>query len=133
MSKRVSIKLVLTTAIVVSAFANAPSSFGQQWAMPMIQTALTNPFGRDFQEMSDEDVKLMTASMRTVLERRVAGSQEAWTNDKSHLAGVSSLTRVYEQEGRPCGTVNHYFTKGTGKPYTLSFCKFEDGSWKIMP
>jgi hypothetical protein len=124
-----------TRAIAFAAISLAlpAQAQAQQWIVPFVQAALTNPFGRDFIDLTQEDLSLLTAAMRTVLEKRSVGAQQSWTNEKSQHAGVASLVKVYEQDGKPCGTVHHDFTAGNGKPYLLSLCKFEDGTWKIMP
>jgi len=41
------------------------------------------------------------------------------------------VLELFEKNGMPCQTLKHEFTAGGGRPYTLPFCKVEDGSWKI--
>ena len=133
MHRRMSTKLALSTAIAVSSLAMPALSHAQAWLAPVVQAALTNPFGGDFIDLTEEDMTLLTAAMRTVLEKRVVGASEPWKNEKSSHAGLASLIKAFDRDGRQCGTVHHDFAEGDGKPYVLSFCKFEDGTWKIMP
>jgi surface antigen len=132
MHRRVSIKLALSTVVAVSSLAVPAQSQAQAWLAPIVQAAM-NPFGRDFIDLTEEDMSLLSAAMRTVLEKRVVGATEPWKNEQSSHAGVASLIKAFDRDGRPCGTVHHDFTEGNGKPYILSLCRFEDGTWKILP
>jgi surface antigen len=121
---------VPVAALSMMALASQASA---QWVFPLIDAALTNPFGRDFEDLSEEDWGKVKAAMQTVLEQGKPGAQAKWNNDKTERAGVAVLEKAYQQDGRPCGTVRHLFTEGGGKEYVLSMCKFDDGTWKIMP
>jgi surface antigen len=133
MFPRACIKFAFAVAVAVPATLALTPQASAQWVLPLFDAALTNPFGRDAIDLSEEDITMLNGAMRSVLETREVGSQQSWQNDKSERAGVALLLKVYEYDGRPCGTVRHTFTKGGGKTYTLGMCKFEDGSWKIMP
>jgi surface antigen len=133
MFPRAYIKFVVAVPVAVLSVAAVASQASAQWVFPLIDAALTNPFGRDFEDLSEEDWAMVKTAMQTVLENGNAGAQSKWNNDKTERAGMAVLERAYQQDGRACGTVRHVFTEGDGKPYVLSMCKFEDGTWKIMP
>jgi surface antigen len=107
-----------TIATVIGAFAGPASA------------QMLSPWFRDSVGMTDEDLEKMKEALRTAGEQKKVGATADWTSS-SGRAGHAEVLDVFQKNGMDCLTIKHTFTAGGGKPYTLPFCKVEDGSWKI--
>jgi len=100
-------------------------------AAPPADAQLINPFAKDSLKLDAEDKAMMREAMRTVLESGKAATTKSWTNPETGVSGTATLLRAYDQDGMPCGEVEHAFTKPNTNRYILPFCKTADGKWKV--
>ena len=76
----------------------------------------------------------MRQGIREVLESREVGTQSSWRNPETGVSGVAELTRVYEDNGTPCGSVSFQVQgRNRAAPYNMNFCQMPDGGWGIAP
>ena len=84
--------------------------------------------------LTEEDRALVESGVAEVLEAREVGAQSTWWNPETALAGTAELTRVYEDEGVPCGSVAIALDRDEREAvYELNFCRTPDGTWGIAP
>ena len=85
-------------------------------------------------EMTPEDRQMMRQGIGEVLESREVGTQSSWRNPETGVSGVAELTRVYEDNGTPCGSVSFQVQgRNRAAPYNMNFCQMPDGTWGIAP
>jgi surface antigen len=85
-------------------------------------------------ELTTEDQQMMRQGIREVLESREVGTQSSWRNPETGVSGVAELTRTYEDNGTPCGSVSFQVQgRNRAAPYNMNFCQMPDGGWGIAP
>jgi len=104
---------------------------------PGFAGAQINPFkGRGADRLSGGDIQmLMDASNRLLAQPSPhKGAAEHWKNDQTGAAGSVSLTGNSRHDGLACRILSYQAHSGSGmspRSSTLTWCKTQDGSWKI--
>ncbi|TWA72476.1 outer membrane surface antigen [Azospirillum brasilense] len=89
--------------------------------------------GRGGVDLTDEDWDLFRKALGDALTPMEAGRRTEWNNPKTGVRGDVTVQRVHERDGAPCGDVQANFIRRTVQPYTLTFCKMDNGRWAIAP
>ncbi len=104
---------------------------------PGLASAQINPFkGRGADRLNSDDVRmLMDASTRLLAQPRLEkGAAERWKNDRSGASGSVSLQGNTRRHGLACRVLDYHARSGAGtspRSSTLTWCKTQDGTWKI--
>jgi surface antigen len=104
---------------------------------PGLASAQINPFrGRGADRLNSDDVRmLMDASDRLLAEPSPSpGASESWKNTRSGASGSVSLKGNSRRNGLACRILSYQAHSGSGmspRSSTLTWCKTQDGSWKI--
>jgi len=104
---------------------------------PGLASAQINPFrGRGADRLSNADVQmLMDASSRLLAQPTLKkGAAEHWKNDRTGSSGSVSLQGNTRRQGLACRVLNYQARSGAGinpRSSTLTWCKTQDGTWKI--
>ena len=113
---------ILTTICVLSSMLSmsaAASSWG--WATE-------TPIGK----LTPEDIDLLKATARDVLNNSVDGQEVHWSNPETGHSGTIAVSNTRKVKGQTCRdtivTIDAVSIKGTSE-YLL--CAQKDGTWKI--
>jgi surface antigen len=82
--------------------------------------------------MTEEDRALMSESVRATLDQGPEGKTTTWENPRTGARGELTPLATYNQAGRKCRDMEvANSAKGRSNRQVLSFCRQDDGSWKI--
>ncbi len=62
------------------------------------------------------------------------GAEDQWSNSATGNHGSSSVTKIFSDGDRPCHAMHHeIYARGDTPPrsYDLTWCRADDGKWKI--
>jgi surface antigen len=100
--------------------------------------AQINPFGRGPNQprLTAEDQRMLFDSARRLnaMSPATPGATQTWSNPQSGDSGVTTLRRIFKQNGMTCHAVRYSFTLQGGvraADYDVNWCRVPDGSWKI--
>ena len=106
---------------------------------PGLASAQINPFkGRGADRLSGSDVQMLIDASNQLLARPSLGkgATENWKNDQTGASGSVSLKGNSRRNGLACRILSYQAHSGSGvspRASTLTWCKTQDGSWKIAP
>src|SRR5262245_28173714 len=81
------------------------------------------PFARSLAELSPADREAMERARLEVLEKMTPGAVAVWKDDKTGHSGEAHLRRTYEQNGMPCGEVEHVLRIPRMSRFVVPLCR----------
>ena len=97
---------------------------------------LINPFGPARGDFTKQDMDLLQAKLRPLLEQGKAGAVAAWRNPANSNFGTMRIAKTFERQGLACRRVTHIVklrSYKNARRFVVSYCKTSDGAWKIAP
>lgn len=83
-------------------------------------------------DVSGEDLDILGASVRTVLDSGTVGETDDWSNPATGMHGETTLLEVYEDDDTQCGRVRILVEQEDREaPFELRMCQRPDGTWGI--
>ena len=118
------VSLALAAALALGAASLAPAR------------AQVNPFNDQLSDLSAEDLEKLSRAALALYDNpdTSVGAVDQWENTISGNSGAVRLVRKFEQDGRPCRTIQYRVNLASDPSpqfYELTHCKTEDGEWKI--
>ena len=99
----------------------------------MVSAAKTSVFAR-FKELNSQDVELLTAAAKEVINSGEVSASKTWSNSQSGASGKITLQKEYQQGGQLCRVISvegRTAKKGLQlEEYTL--CQEDGGGWAIQ-
>jgi surface antigen len=89
-------------------------------------------------DLSQSDIAMVRKLVREDLTGKPKGTTLSWNNPDSTNSGTVTLLDQFPSKGRDCRKVRYIINPGPKQPassqpanYTLTSCKYADGSWKL--
>jgi surface antigen len=82
--------------------------------------------------MTEEDRTLLADAARETLDKGADGQVRAWENTKTGARGELTPVATFQEAGRKCRDLEvANSAKGRSNRLVLTFCRQDDGDWKI--
>jgi surface antigen len=84
--------------------------------------------------LTKEDLVLVKEAGRDKMQGMSEGTTNKWSNPKSGNRGIVILRRVFAQDNLNCQENEHLLQiagEQSARRYTVTICKYPDGTWKI--
>ena len=98
-------------------------------------SAQVNPFPGRAPKLTEQDMKLLSESTAKLNNGQSpsVGQVAKWSNPRTGAHGITSLTRLYHDQGMACHALRYQVSPNQSRSlrtYNLDWCK-KDGEWKV--